>query len=232
MIATTFTAYSSGWMFVKEKENNNYMWVDSTAYDSITMINYTTIAYISDFGNKLKDYVFVRNKIIELCDIVGFSNLKDNAKEVVAQYCAINMDTLVIYYMGKGMSQNDAIIYYLSTRSEQIDKTADSYCNRINSDKMFIQMMMFLGEEQALTFMSAIRNFKQDLCDYALLGTQYGDSKDGLMDFIEQTGSYTNGGSGNFVMSDSMVAVYGSQELALQGFINNLHDLIIDKSVE
>lgn len=173
-----------------------------------------------------KDYVWERDTLRQIAH-TKWDSLNDNSKEIIGIYCAVGMDTLIGYYMSKGMSQNDATMKYLNNRIEDIKNAAKAYCGRINNNTLQVNIILFLGEAQGSTFNDAVRNFKSDLCSIALLGTQYGDSRDGFMDYVESTGSYTSGGLKSYTMSDDMVAVYGSQDAARQALVKIIHNIII-----
>ncbi len=227
----TINVYASGWMFVKAKETNVYSFIDSTEFNDATMFNHNSISYIADFGTKLKDYCFIRDRVIDLCANIGFANLKSNAKDYVGIYCATDMMALIGYYMTQGMSQFDATKFYLIARDKQITNSAECYCQRLKDPEIFVNLMLFLGQSQALTFNDAVRNFKSDLCEVALLGTEYGDDRDGIMDYIMSTGSYADGGLKTFTMSADMVAIYGSQDAARLALASAIKYIIIDKSL-
>ena len=48
------------------------------------------------------------------------------------------------------------------------------------------------------------------------------------MDYIESPGSYISGGLKSYTMSDTMVAIYGSQDAARSVLVQLLNDIIIN----
>jgi hypothetical protein len=61
----------------------------------------------------------------------------------------------------------------------------------------------YLNESDALEFTAAIRGFAQEVREAAHLGSQYGNiDRDGIMDYIEATGSYEGGGLSSFVFEN------------------------------
>ena len=98
----------------------------------------------------------------------------------------------------------------------------------MNKASLQVIFIIFLGEEQSSTINDALRNFKSDLCSIALLGTMYGDNRDGLMDYLESSGSYTAGGLKSYTMSAEMETAYGGQEAARLGMISQLVNVLIN----
>lgn len=199
------------------------------SYDNIISFSKNTDEFIFNLDKYSiidKDYVWERDTLKEIA-YTKWDSLNNQSKDILSERCIVGMDTIVSYYMSKGLSQNDATMKYLNDRIVDVQNAAKCFCDRINNPKLQMYVILFLGEAQASTFNDAVRNFKSDLCSIALLGTQYGDSRDGIMDYIESTGSYTSGGLKSYTMSDDMVAAYGSQEGALAVLIQILHNLII-----
>lgn len=220
---------ADGWMFVQVKSTHQYSWIDSTEYNAATMTNLTTVEGITTVMQYSldKDHVFVRSRIKEIVASKGFASLTDYEKDQVGMYCATDMNTLIGYYMGKGMTQLEATSYYLDMRMQDVEWAADAYCARINNPDFQKYILMFLGEDQGISLNDAIRNFKSDLCEVALLGTGYGDNRDGIMDYFESTGSYTSGGLKSYTMSDMVVSMYGSQEAARTALIEIIQNILV-----
>lgn len=184
------------------------------------------IDFIHAIGILNRDYVWERDTISLLGS--NFSSLTDPSKDIVGIYCAKDINTLIAYYMSQGMSQTDATMYYLERRITDIQHAGQGYCNRINKPILQAYILIFIGESQAIQFNDQLRNYKSDLCSIALVGSMYGDSKEGIMDYIESTGSYSTGGLKNYTMSAEMVALYGSQDNARLALITILKDIIIN----
>jgi len=188
--------------------------------------NSEKIYIIKKVGVVDKDYVWERDTI----KVFGsdFDSLTNIGKDGVGVYCATDMNTLIGYYMSLGMSQTQATMFYLDRRVNDVDNAGEAFCDRIAETSFRVVVLIFLGESQSLTFNDACRNFKEDLCSMALLGTGYGDSRDGIMDYIESTGSYTSGGLKSYTMSAEMEAVYGSQTLAREAMVVQLKNILIE----
>ncbi len=231
LVLASINTYASGWMFVKEKKNNEYSWIDSTAFADSIYIDYTDILYIDTYS-KDKDYVFARAKIYELAALKSFADFKEERKEIISKYCAVDQTTLIIYYMSQGMTQEEAIYNYLFIRKTDITNAANSYCERINREDVFIDMMMFLGEAQALTLTEQVSEMKNMLCEYAVLGTNYTNDRSGIMDYFENTGDFTTtGGLNQFTIEPMMIAIYGSEAAARAVLVQKIKFNIVENSI-
>lgn len=211
---------------IKEFIKNNVKIVDTSYVLKSNEEICTSHNFIqSSLINNLIDYVQGRFLYMSM----DFNIQNDVVKEAMCEFIAVDMNTFIAYYMGKGLTQNEALVLFLKERDNQISYSAEALCNRANSSDVFVNLMMFLGESQSVIFNDAVRNFKDDLCSIALLGTEYGDNRDGLMDYIESTGSYANGGLKSYIMSDDMIAIYGSQEAARLALVDKLKTSILFK---
>ena len=161
------------------------------------------------FGGEEGDYMIVRRAIRDIVAVDGFSNVKELTKKHVVNYCAADANTLVGYYMGLGLSVSDAVFRYKTKRANDIRRASEAAELRVNSNAFTFAIIKYLSEDDGQTFIDATRNFVIDFKTIALTGTNYGNSIDGIMDYVESTGSYVNGGLKNY----SIVAPYTLEEL-------------------
>jgi len=238
LVLVTILINAQSTKFIQYKATEKYAFIDSVDFDSATEYDCTRPDYIYLFGSKLKDYCYVRDVVEDIIVKQGFYTLKDKSKDAVGVYCTAPMDTLIAYYMGTGLSQMKATIKYINNRDVDVGNAAACYCERMSNTNYRIELlgdtislngalMLFIGEDQALTLNSALRNFKLDLCSVALLGTQYGDDRDGIMDYLESTGSYVGGGLKSYTMSAFVVSIYVTQDLARLALIDAIKQFLI-----
>jgi hypothetical protein len=184
--------------------------------DSELYYDITSVMNIHTIGKTLGDYCFIRGRIKELLEPEGsFDLLKEEEKEVVAYYCADTDAIIVGYYMGLGLSYDDAINKFIQMRAVDIKSAADCYYKRLSSSDFISIVIRYLGNDQSEVFLDAIRNFASDVRDVARLGTTYQSNSDGIMDYIESTGSYTDGGLKNYTLATGAV---------LADFVKDLKD--------
>ena len=178
----------------------------------------TSVETIHRIGRQFNDYCFIRQVLSEQMEGSPnpFWSLSDAEKEIIAKYCATDEITLVTYYMMQGMSQFEATKAYIYERSVDVRNAADCYYARLTSPSFTASIMLYLGPVQGETFVDAIRNFASDVKDIARVGTNYGNINDGILDYIESTGSYVNGGLKNYTITPG---------LTLAGLIKELKDI-------
>lgn len=176
---------------------NKYIFVTGDSMDP-NYIDITSCYNWDNIGLEYFDYVFVRDQIKMFVSAMTFNNLSEIDKEVALTYCASDMTTLITYLMMQGYSQQEAIDIYITKRAVDIRNASLSCEKRIKSSEYIKSIISFLPEEYAVQFLDATRNFSIDYQNIALFGTQYGDYRDGIMDYIEGTGSYVGGGLRNY----------------------------------
>lgn len=186
--------------------------LESTQLDALTaIVNNHNPINDSDVLPVKDDYYTSRLQLKESFTGILFADLSDENKEIAAKYCLYDDLTLVSFYMSQGLAQADAIIKHKVRRAEDITKAAKTCEARADTC-----VVKYIAIHDASAFMDAIRNFVQDYKSIAHLGTNYGQDRDGLLDYIEATGSYTNAGLSSYTFE------YGTYEDCKNEFKNYL----------
>lgn len=142
---------------------------------------------------KSNDYHKTREEL-RLMITEPFDNLSDEEKEICALYCLYDDATIIGYYISTGLDLSSAEIKHLVTRANDINRASISCSNRANSAIIKYISIKYMEEDDAATFIDAIRNFIVDYKMIAHLGLNYGHSRDGVMDYIESTNAYIGAG--------------------------------------
>jgi hypothetical protein len=154
----------------------------------------TSVEFLDKLNFKNFDYHFVRRHMIDLVAEIGFNNLLAEEKVIAARYCAADATTLVGYFMGFGLAVHEAVAKYKVYRSIDITSAAEALSKRADNAVVKYIAVKYMSEAEASAFSDAIRNFITDLRESAHLGLNYNQARDGIMDYIEATGSYVDGG--------------------------------------
>ena len=218
-------------ILVKEIKTNNCLYIKDTDFDNTLHININNSIYYWYICG-ITDYYFRYEKISELVISKGFSNLDDEELEIVTELTTCEDVDAIGYFMTQGLSQLEAIEKLTFNKSKHFRLKGKALYTRLMTDEVKTQIIMFIGKEQGMDLLDAIRSFKEDLKTVGILGTQYGDVRDGVMDYFESTGAYVNGGLKTYEIQQDMIDIYGTKELALQVFIDKLHNFIIEKFKE
>lgn len=203
-----------------EIHSPNYVFsinIDLNLYNDISSCNNWHL-----IGSNIYDYIYVRTQIKLYISGTTFDSLSEIDKEIVIKYCATDSTTIITHYMMQGMSQADATYIYITNRSVDIKNAAESCSKRITSPTYIKYIIMFLPEETAQQFLDATRNFSLDYQSAALFGNMYGDGRDGIMDYIDGTGSYVGGGLRNYttyVGTDINQLIFLLNDLLINGNI-------------
>lgn len=168
----------------------------------IDLVNSLVIAHVPYIKSELEtmfeallnvaDYHKARSEINDL--FVDFSSLNAKEKQYAAKFCIADDNTCVGYYMGLGYDLTDAMNLHLSNRANDINNAAKSCRYRSESPIVLYSSIKYLTEQDAATFIDAIRTFITDYSTIAHLGLNYGQSREGIMDYIEATNAYLNSG--------------------------------------
>lgn len=163
----------------------------------------TTIELIGKLKYNKYDYHYIKNKIKELVTSLGFENITPAEKTIIAKYCAVDADTLISYYVETyTLSMEEAIFKYKVCRSINISETAKALKKRASSPVVIYIAIKYMSEVDASAFSDAIRNLIIDMKLYAHLGSSYGQTRDGIMDYIEGTGSYVGAGLSSYTFEN------------------------------
>lgn len=180
---------------------------------------YTNDTSILGWSNiKFKDYLFIREQIKQCVD--NFEKLSIQEKELLLEYCAYEPKILIEYIIQRdNKSQVEAYNDYLLYRSKDIKKASICFAKRLEKPELTQIIIKYLGMSGGEQFMNEIRPFVQDMKETAIIGTQYGNTRDGLLDYIESTSSYVDSGLKDYTITTG---------LTLEMLIKDLKNLILD----
>jgi hypothetical protein len=229
---------------VKHIATNTYQLIsqvdyDSTPNDYIDRTNQILYWY-KNYEKAGATYWQMRYRVRELmyAQANGFDDFKDSEKEVLGLLGLGNQTSTIAFYMSsKGLNQNDAIALNIQRISEDRAILALDAKDIVASPKMMqigIKYLTWidpvsneLDTTQANNLTNAIQGFLTELERYGLLGIEYGDEREGLMDYFESTNAYTSGGLKNYTFNPDVVTAYGSEENARNAMIGELQDIFV-----
>lgn len=213
---------------VKLKQNDTYYIINDIDYDSEKHIDRTNSILYWEHNKHLADYCYIRSRIADIVALDGFTNLYNEEKEVCLRYTnsAASID-LIVYLMSKGLSMEEAKFIYLQNRALDIRNAADCFSNRINNPGFTVVVIKYFsaiavngdGQVNGEIFLDNCRSFLSDLKESAILGTNYGNNRDGFFDYIEDTGSYVGTGLSTFF-------TLPEQQQYLTAMIKEIKDII------
>jgi len=190
----------------------------------IVEVGFTDISGIANwaaYGQRAgKDYEVQSREIASIVTTTTFALLSDIEKDIACTYAAV-MD-------GNSPDHMAMITYYASTPSynmlgdveaaskfhfqrfgEHLNNLRTAATVRSDAPRISIAMMLYFKDINTInTFYDAIRTFRLDYVGKFHLGTEYGDTTDGIMDYLESAGTYTDGGLKNYQFSESYVQAY------------------------
>lgn len=186
---------------VNLKNSSEFKIIKDEEFDSSIYYDNSNIVSWDKKGLPISDYTFIRDRIREIVTQVGFNNLKEHEKECVVKYCATTDSEIVTYFVMKGYSVVEAKDLFILKRSEDILKAGESYYKRVKKTEFIAAILKYLGQEQGEQVMTDLRNFMTDIKEIGRLGINYNGTQEGIMDYIEGTGSFVGGGLEQFIYS-------------------------------
>jgi len=165
------------------------------------------------------DYVKTRDSI-DTHLLPNWNELTPTEIDYSSIYCKnVNPYDIIGYLMMvKGMDQLSATDYYYELRSKDIRNAAICYTNRLSEHHLTKIAIKFLSANEIFTFQDALQNFIPYVQNVGLLGIEYGDGMDGIMDYIESTNTYAEAGLMNYTINEPYT---------LQDMVDELKGLIV-----
>jgi hypothetical protein len=174
------------------------VWVVTVTTDELP--NLDSILAIEKFSNELNlDYHQKHLALVAKCAEFGFSNLTLEEKDIVATDCATDDNTIVAYFatVYTGGDLLAAVTMHTINIGVYVSKLQPVAVRRIEDPRTNTAVMFHLKDRSQIDlFIAAIRNYSVDYKQKFHIGTGYSDSTDGIMDFIENTGSHFADGDG------------------------------------
>ena len=199
--------------------------LDESLYNDVTSV--TTWITI---GSVRKDYVYIRTRLKELVPSLDFWALPEGEKEILFDYCVIDVDTSFAYLASKGVSEAQIGPTYLKTRVRDTEKAGLCYVKRIKSVEFKSTFLMFTDEAESQVFSQATSKLVDQLKEIGLLGIGYSPSDiiNGICNYIGMDEGYEYSGLSTYSMNAAIIAAYGSQEAAVTALSQALLDIVLN----
>jgi hypothetical protein len=160
--------------------------------------NYVNISSISNwsiYGELVSnDYLVYKNAIKDIVDEIGWSGLTNIEKDLSIQYYAYpNATNAVIHLMTtKGYTQPQAQYFMLEQWHKHHGNLINACKQRWYYAKLVVPMYLNFNDSEDL--LNTVEPLIFAYNDMGRLGINYGDKKDGIMDFIESTNTFLDQG--------------------------------------
>jgi hypothetical protein len=156
--------------------------------DISSIVNWNTFACTI-----VNDYLVCKNVIKELVIAKGWSNLTNTEKDLAIQYYAYpDTTSAVIYLMGKGYTQQQAQGFVLLQWHRHHGNVMNSCKQRWYYVKFIVPQYLSFNDAEDL--LNTVEPLVFAYNDMGRLGVNYGDKRDGIMDYIESTNMFQGQG--------------------------------------
>lgn len=146
----------------------------------------------------------------------GFNDFNHTDQDALCIFAYGDQNAIVSHYVSEhGMSVSDASGLMVLRAAENVQKLAIDAKVIAASTKMMLIGVKYLtvvdangdiDSSQAYNLTEAIGDFKKQFEDYAVLGQNYDDDHEGIMDYFESTNSYSSGGLKNYEFNPQVLA--------------------------
>jgi len=192
-----------------------------TGYDNITSIN-----NMYNFGRNSVDTYQTWQKGVRLCGYeTGWTAMTDTEKDVIIDmYAYPEGSTEIVTYLvtTKGMTQNEAESYLVGKWHTYWNSFLEDCPERwSNAVKVTIDYLPFSAASQ---LMDTVNVLVDKYIVAGRLGVGYGDTSNGLMNFIMSSSGYVGNGLEEFCVSQGFVLKKGDYD----SFRLDLQNTIID----
>jgi hypothetical protein len=171
------------------------------------------------------DYLVYKNCIKDIVEEKGWSGLTNVEKDLSIQYYSYPDATSdVIYLMTtKGYTQQQAQYYVLEQWHKHHGNLIEACKQRWYYAKLVVPMFLNFTDSEDL--LNTVEPLVFAYNDMGRLGKNYGDKKDGIMDYIESTNAFTVQG----LKENNYILITGTWETFIGAMINVFVDGIYNK---
>lgn len=158
-------------------------------------VNITSIKNWKSFGLEcVNDYLVFQREIKSLVATSGWTNLTSEEKDIAIEFFAFddNMDAVIYLMSEKGMSQEDAMMFIVKHWHTHHGKMIQCTKERWFQVKLIVGM--FISTPDAEDLFNTAKMLIYGYTESGIIGKNYGDNTDGIMDFIESTNGYVGNG--------------------------------------
>lgn len=222
---------------VQEIATSEFLYIDDVTYaaNPSAYIDWSDRpVYWQEFGVQVADYWTAQDTIKTIYTTTGWANLKDPDKDVLIDFAVGDLSTEIIpYLMGNGMTQQEATNKYVVSYTKSIEEKAKLATKRADSYISKAIVVSFLDAIEADGFLNAVANFARLYKEQAYLGIGYGDATDGIINFINNTGSYASSsttGLNKYTIMPDVITAYGNEVTAREAFRNELNDWLLKQT--
>lgn len=214
-----------------ELANNPALYVDRSE---------NPIYWLNHYSEAGFTYFRARNLVRELylSKVGKLDDFRDVEKDALIAFGIASKDMAVAHLETKGYSNEQAEGFYAYQLANHISNLSSDAREIIVSPKILLIGIKYLTDTDPITgeidttqidnFVLAIRGFLTDYERYNVIGSMYGDRRDGIADYYSSTGSYTSGGLKNYTFNPKVVTTYGGNvELVRLAMIDELDNVFV-----
>jgi len=232
---------------VKKISTNEYKLIEDSVFSANTSMyinrSDNPVYWYDNYEKIGISYFKMRNLLnnIVISKVNGFNDFRNDAKDVLGKLIIGNQNDMIMHYIvNSGQTLAQAQQTHIDRLSLNVVKKSESTRIIASSSKIITVGIKYLtwvesgttNADQANNFTSAIQGFLTEYERYAILGLNYGDEKEGIMDYIESTNNYASGGLKNYIFNPSVVTAYSGDTNAVRlAMASELNDIFVNGNI-
>lgn len=180
--------------YLHDSSYKNLVFFEDVDFDDVHYDDVTSILVWSKEGVEEFDYFYTWDRIKELCESTGFSNLDDEEKEIVCDFYATSAQTITTYFVVDcGMSPEEATEEFSNRWKIHFDNLVESCSLRWGK---FVQRVALLMSMESMESLNALIVNPMIMYNYsAILGKGFGDATPtGIMNFMNSNEGFVGSG--------------------------------------
>lgn len=182
-------------------------------------VDISSIENYDKFGlNVSSDHMSIKKGIVEIVQEKKWSGLTNNEKDIVIKYYAYDdeVDPFLYLVYEKGMSFDEARLFLVKSWHTHHGLLIDCYRQRWFDVKYVVGKYLSIADAQDLFKYANLLIYSYT--EAGVVGRNYGDNVDGLLDFVESTNGFENNG-----LRERGYIIFGNNwEIFIQELINVL----------
>jgi hypothetical protein len=207
----------TSWSNVNLNGNSAFIIINSGQTIPNNYVNISSITNWHLYGGIISnDYLVYKNCIKSIVEKIGWSGLTNVEKDLAIQYFAYpDATSAVIYLMTtKGYTQQQAQYFVLEQWHKHHGNLIEACKQRWYYAKLVVPMFLNFSDSEDL--LNTVEPLVFAYNDMGRLGINYGDKKDGIMDYIESTNSFSIQG----LKENYYTLITGTWEIFINAMVN------------
>lgn len=158
--------------------------------DYILQIDEIDETTINNISHLLNENIIDKHQASLCYSYLDFQSQTEEDKYEIVKYANVSPSFAIQFYMSKGISYVESLDRYLNERAFRILNRAESAKKYFHTQKFLFTILSSISEDNIDTFIDDTQILFFKYMEIGYFGSEYGDKKTGILDYIENSGEY------------------------------------------